>query len=62
MRAALDDMALLNDEDLVGALDCREPVGDGYDRSSLDQSSPGRPGIRRSTWESSELVASSSSR
>ncbi len=37
MRSAFDDLALLHDKDLIGTLDRREAVRDGYHRPALDE-------------------------
>ena len=44
VRAALDDLAVLEDEDLIGAADRRQAVRDDERRAALAQRSRSRPG------------------
>ena len=62
VRAALDDLAVLEHEDLVGAADRRQPVRDDERRAAVAQRRAGRPGSCASLSLSRLDVASSSSR
>jgi hypothetical protein len=61
MGATLDDLAVDEDEDLVGIDDGGEAVGDDQ-RGAIPEISVSADWISRSVWVSSALVASSSRR
>ncbi len=62
MRAALDDHALVEHEDLVGADDGRQPVRDDQRGAALRDTRSSASWISLSVWLSSAEVASSSTR